>query len=305
MSLTLGRIVAAGAFAGLFALGLVSASAAGSMFSGFENFEAVSVWPGPGVSLLWLGVLLGAGSTLDRVDFEDSLGNVLSGFPQASARMAGVVVLTLAGLQVVPFTLSTWTGSSLVQTSTMWRTLPAFVEAEAALYPELGTLVIEPNQEGFDASLERGLGTSLSRTSTLLRGRSTELSAFEEDLARLVATLVRQSAAEPGPLMEQYGIRFIWLKTPAESEAALAIAQRPELVGASSAEAGQLWQVPEVSPGFTTSAVSSDGPHQHLFWVVFALGVLLAVPTERRSRPGSRRADDALPSLGEETSDND
>jgi len=305
MSLAVGRIVAAGAFAGLFALGLVSASAAGSMFSGFENFEAVSVWPGPGVSLLWLGVLLGAGSTLDRVDFEDSLGNALSGFPQASARIAGVVVLTLAGLQVVPFVLSTWNGSSLVQTSTVWRTLPAFVEAEAATYPNLGTLVMEPNRDGFDVSLERGSGASLSRTSTLVRGRSTELTAFEEDLARLVATLVRQTAAEPGPLLEQYGIRFIWLKAPAESEAALVIAQRPDLVGASSAEAGQLWQVPEVSPGVTTIPARVDGLHQHVLWVVFALGVLLAVPTERRSRSGSRRADDALPSLGEETSDND
>jgi hypothetical protein len=305
MSLTVGRVVAAGAFAGLFALGLVTAVTAPALFSGYEAFEAVYVWPGTGVSLLWLGVLLGAGATLDRVDFEDTLGNALGGFPQWSARIAGALIITLASVQIIPFAIATWSGNNPLSPSTVWRTLPAFVEAEAAGNPGLGTLIIEQRGESFDVSLERGAGPTLSTTSTLVRGRTTELTKRDEDLARLVAILVRETAAEPGPLLVEYGIGFIWLKAPADSAAALTIAQRPELVRASSQEASGLWQVSSEIASPAGVPVGPTGSNQQLLWVVLGLAALLAVPTERRSRSGRRRSDDALPSLGEETSDDD
>jgi GT2 family glycosyltransferase len=307
VSLTMGRIAAAGAFAGLFTVGLVSAVTAPVLFAGYEGFEGVSVWAGTGVSVLMLGILLGAGSSLDRVDFEDSLGNALGGVSQWSARIAGGTVIALGVLQVTPFALAAWGNQTLVQPSTVSRTLPAFVAAEAATYPALGTLVIEQVEDRFDVSLERGSGDTLSTTSTLVRARSTEVSPRDEDLARLAAMLIRPTAADPAPLLQEYGIRFIWLKASAESDAAITISQRPELVSASSAEAGQLWQVPLVNPA---TLAGSDAPAkasgtERLFWIVLALSALLAVPTERRSRSGSQRMDDPLPSLGEETSDND
>jgi GT2 family glycosyltransferase len=308
LSLTLGRIQAAGTFAGLFSLGLVTAVSAPALFAGYEGFQAVSVWAGTGVSLLVLGVLLGAGSTLDRVEFEDSLGNPTNGLAQWSARIAGAVVITVGTLQIVPFSLATWSGETLVQSTEVTRSLPAFVAAEAVANPNIGTLVIEQVGEAFDVTLERGAGPTLSSTSTLLRARSTDITPRDEDLARLVAALVRPTAAEPGPLLQAYGIRFIWLKAPATSEAALTISQLSEVVSASSAEAGQLWQVPSVNPAKPSSSERlgvAGGLLQQLFWLMLGVGALLAIPTERRSRAGARRADDALPSLGEETSDND
>jgi hypothetical protein len=303
LSLALGRTMSGATFAVLFALGLLTAVTAPVLFSGYEGFEAVTVWPGTGVSLLMLGVVLGAGSTLDRVDFEDTLGNALGGAPQWLARVAGIVVISFAALQIAPFVYATWSGTVAVQANSEARTLPAFVAAEAAGNPQIGTLVIEATTEGFDVSLERGAGPVLNSTSTLVRARSTEVSERDEDLARLVAALVKPSSADPAPLLQEYGIRFIWLKTGADSEAALTLAQRPELVSASSAEAGQLWQVPDVTAPVGTSQPDPAGIGYQAFWVFVALASLLAIPTERRSRSGSRRIDDALPSLGEETSD--
>jgi hypothetical protein len=287
----------------LFGLGLLTSVSAPALFAGFEGFEAVYVWPGTGVSLLTLGVVLGAGSTLDRVEFEDALGNALGGAPQWLARVAGVIVVTVGALQIGPFVSASWLGLSAVQANSEARTLPAFVAAEAAGNPQIGTLVIGATAEGFDVSLERGAGPTLNSTSTLVRARSTEVSERDEDLARLVAALVRPSSADPAPLLQEYGIRFIWLKTAPDSDAALTLAQRPELVSASSAEAGQLWQVPDVTGPNASGPGEASNAYQELFWIVVALALLLAIPTERRSRSGSRKIDDALPSLGEDTSD--
>jgi GT2 family glycosyltransferase len=303
LSLALGKTMSGATFALLFALGLLTAVTAPVLFAGYEGFDAASVWPGTGVSLLILGVVLGAGATLDRVDFEDALGNALGGAPPWLARTAGVVVIAFAALQIAPFVYATWSGNVPVQANSEARTLPAFVAAEAANNPQVGTLVIQATPEGFDVSLERGAGAVLNSTSTLVRARSTEVSKRDEDLARLVAALVRPSSADPAPLLQEYGIRFIWLKTSAESEAALTLAQRPELVAASSAAAGQLWQVPDVTAPVLSPVDSENGWGQGSFWFFGVIASLLAIPTERRSRSGSRRIDDALPSLGEETSD--
>lgn len=302
-SLPLGRIVAAAAFAALFALGLLTAVTAPVLFSGYEGFEQVRVWPGTGVSVMVLGVLLGAGATLDRVDFEDALGNTLNKAPHWLTRAGAAALATTVVTVAIPFALSAWSGATLVQSATAPRTLPALVAAEAATNPRIGTLVIAETQDGFDVSLERGSGQTLMDSSTLVRARSTELSQRDEDLARAVASLVRSSAADPTEVLQEYGIRFIWLKADAASPAALMLAQRPELTSASSAEAGQLWQTSVSLPAVAPKPVESG--NQALFWLVTALAVLFAIPTERRSRGGQGRTDDALPTLGEETSDDD
>jgi GT2 family glycosyltransferase len=303
ISLTLGRIVAAATFAGLFVLGLLTATISGGMFSGYENFETVFVWPGAGVSLLTLGILVGAGATLDHTDFTDSLGNALSGVGPWLTRIAGLSVGAVALVGMMPFAVQTWLNQTPVQASPVARTLPAFVAAEAALNPLVGTLIIEQTDDGFRATIERGSGVTLTSTSTLVRGRSVGLTPRDEDIARLVATLVRPTAADPSETLQRYGIRFIVLDAPADSDAALTLAKRPELVAASAADDAQLWQVPDVVVAGPVDQVSPRSGTEQLFWGVLLIVGLLAVPTERRSRSGSRPHDDALPSLGEETAD--
>jgi hypothetical protein len=302
LSLAVGRALAGATFAGLVVLGLLTASASTALFSGYEGFEPVAVWAGSGVSVLYLGLVLGAGATLDHVDFEDSLGNALSGLGPWLARFATIALALTSALQVAPFVVATWSGSTAVAPSATGRALPAFVAAEAATNPAIGTLVITELGEDFHVVLERGAGPTLTSSSSLVRARGTEITPRDEDLARLVGALVRPSAADATELLQAYGIRFILLEAPVDSEAALTLAQHPELVGASSTGAQALWQVPGVTVAPPSSASQSPGP-PGLLWLVLIVATIFALPTERRAKASTRARDDALPSLGEETSD--
>jgi GT2 family glycosyltransferase len=303
VSLALGQARTSAIFGVVSASGLVAATLAPALFSGFQGADAVIVWPGVAVGVLLLGLILGAASTLDRVEFQDSLGNSLRGFGPVIARTAGaaVVVVTLVapGLMAV----QAWSGNVSVQAVSAPRTMPAFVAAEAAQSPQVGTLVIEATEDAYLVTLERGAGVTLMESSTLLRGRDTQLTERDEDVARLAAMLVRPSSANPAPLFEKYGISFVLLRDASDSEAALTLAKRPELISASSVGSGQLWQVRDPVPVVSSLEPSGAGLAGQWFLGLLAVATILAVPTERRSRGSSRPIDDAVANLGEETSD--
>lgn len=303
ISLVLGRPGAGGAFATLFSLGLITALGAPGLFMGYEDFSEAFVWPGTGISLMVFGLLLGAGATLDKTDFHDSIGNAIQGAPQWLTRVSAVVVVFAVVLPLIPQAVVTWSGNSAVQPATTWRTLPAFVAAEALDQPLVGTLIIVETPDGYQVTLERGAGRELSLESSLIRGRTPEVSERDTDLATLAAGLIRLSAFDPKELLQKYGIRFIVLQAPEDSPAVLALANRPELVSASSGEAGQLWQAPDVVVSHATPTSGSLGTPTQLALGLLALVGLLAIPTERRAKPGPRVMDDALPALGEDTAD--
>jgi hypothetical protein len=303
VSLALGNTSASASFAGLFALGIITATTAPVLFSGYEGHEAVFVWPGTGVSLLMLGILIGAGSGLDRVVFHDALGNSLSGAAQWWARSTTALVLVATLVAPVAVGFQVWGDEAAVSPAKAARTLPAFVAAEAALNPAVGTLVIEPGEDIYHVSLHRGSGETLSRTSTLVRGRASTTTGSDEDLARLAAMLIRPSSAEPLSTLQAYGIRFVLLRSDSDSEAALALSRQPGLLSASSLEAGQLWQAPEVTVDQSGGTVSAVGGWNQLFLVLLGIVLVLAVPTERRAKASPNRLDDAIPVLGKETSD--
>jgi GT2 family glycosyltransferase len=303
LSLALGHARTSLVFGLLSSMGLIAATVAPALFSGFEGSEAVFVWPGVAAGVLLLGLLVGAGVVLDRVEFHDSLGNSLSGFGPVAARIAGSALVVSALVAPSLVAIQAWTGNVSVQPVAAPRTLPAFVAAEAAQSPQVGTVVITALDDSYLVTLERGAGATLMESSTLLRGRDTTLLERDEDLARLAAMLVRPSAANPLPLFEKYGVSFVLLRDRADSEAALTLAQRPELVSASSVESGQLWQVKEPIASITVPETSGAGLAGQWFLGLVAIATILAIPTERRSRGTSRPIDDAVPTLGEETSD--
>lgn len=317
LSLSLGVLVALGALGSLalgqartsltlgvlVGTGLVSATIAPELFSGFEGSTAVFVWPGVAVGVITLGLLVGAASVLDRVDFHDSLGNPAQGAGPLVARVAGSAVVALSLIAPGLVAVAAWSGTIAVQAAPAPRTMPAFVAAEAAQSPQVGTLVIQATEGSYLVTVERGSGHTLMESSTLVRGRDTSLLERDEDMARLAAMLVRPSAANPLPVFEEYGISFVLLRDSPDSVAALTLAQRPELVSASSAKSGQLWQV-EVPKDIPDSAEpSSPGLAGTWFLGLLAFATILAIPTERRSRGTTRPIDDAVPTLGEETSD--
>jgi hypothetical protein len=302
-SLALGQARASLVFGLLVAMGLVAATVAPSLFSGFQGADVVFVWPGVAVGVIVLGSLVGAGSVLDRVDFHDSLGNALRGFGPGAARSAGVALVITGFVAPGLMAVQAWSGNISVQPVSAPRTLPAFVAAEAAQSPQVGTIVITATEDAYLVTLERGAGVTLMESSTLLRGRDTALLERDEDLARLAAILVRPSAADPAPLLEKYGISFVLLRDSVDSEAALTLAQRPELVSASSVDSGQLWQVKDPVPAIAAPQPAEVGLAGQWFLGLLTVATILAVPTERRSRGTSRPIDDAVPTLGEETSD--
>ncbi len=303
LSLAVGRPITSMTFGVLSATGLVALTIAPVLFSGFDGAERVFVWPGAAAGVLLLGLLVGASSALDRVEFEDSLGNAIHGFTSVATRFVGALLVVLALVAPGIMAVWAWSGMTAVSPSSAARTLPAFVAAEAAQSPQVGTLVIEATGDSYLVTLERGSGETLLETSTLVRGRDIALREREEDLARLAAMLVRPSAAKPTPLFEKYGISFVLLRDAPDSEAALTLAQRPELVSASSVESGQLWQVDAERRSIQEPETSEPGGASQWFLALLAVVAILAIPTEKRSRGTTRPLDDALPALGEETSD--
>ena len=287
----------------LSASGFLSATIAPSLFSGFEGFSELFVWPGTSVGILLLGILVGAFAVLDRVDFYDTLGNRLPGLGPVAARVAGGAVIALTLVAPGVMAVNAWSGGTSVQTASAPRTLPAFVAAEASQSPQIGTLVMTRSEDSYLVTLERGAGATLMESSTLLRGRETALSDRDEDIARLAATLIRPSAANPSTLLDKYGVAFVLLRDDADSVAALALAQQPELVSASSSESGQLWQVRGAAPVSVTEEPESTGMLVPWFLGLVSVSAILAIPTERRARGVGRPVDDAVPALGEETAD--
>ena len=304
-SLSVARPIVGVSFALLGSLGLLTATAASAMFSGYQGSHAVFVWQGSAVSLMTLGVLVGVGGTLDRTRFTDGLGKPARGVGQAITRVAGfaVVICSLVAPGVIGWAV--WNGHALVQPMASSRTLPAIVAAEAINSPSAGTLIIEPAGEGYLVTLERGAGQTLLSTSSLVTGRSTTLTDRDEDLSRLGAMLVRPSAADPTELFSQYEIRFILVKEPPSGEASLNLSLRPELVSASSGESGQLWMVSDTV--VIDDALEHPGPTglQRLFLALLAVVLIVSIPTDRLSRGTSASRHEALPTLGEDTSDDD
>jgi len=88
-----------------------------------------------------------------------------------------------------------------------------------------------------------------------------------------------------------------------DSEAALSLSRQVGLVRASSSEALQLWQVPGVSVEDEVSESPPRGGWGDLFLILLAIVSVLGVPTQRLARASTERVDDAVPMLGEETSD--
>ena len=95
----------------------------------------------------------------------------------------------------------------------------------------------------------------------------------------------------------------MFLQDASDSEAALSLSRQPGLVSASTVGQGQLWQAQEVTVPEASDQTTSLNLWNQLFLIAVAMVAIFAIPTERRARATSDIRDDALPTLGEETSD--
>jgi hypothetical protein len=272
-------------------LGLVTAVASTRLDLASDGAHLVSPWPGAGLSLYWIGLVGAAVVALDAL---------------GSARtVVGIAVLLTATAAAGPLIAAPALGHSVVAKSD-GRLLPALATAEALAHPGIGTLVLDPQQDGSVAAvIDRGLGTTLDETSTLWSTRrSVDDSA--NALAVLAGNLSSRSGFDPSHDLATFRVEFVLL--PTADGAASAVRQRvAEGLDATSAltpvgdtEVGRLWRVAsDTTPPAAVQPITRAATGILIVQaLVIALALLLAIPTGRRRRVVTETA-----ALGEDPAD--
>jgi GT2 family glycosyltransferase len=270
-------------------LGLATAIASTRISLDAIGADPVVLWAGPGLSLYWLGLICAAVIGL----------HALKRFSVAPGILAATTVIVVA----VPLVASTLLGSSAIQT-TDGRLLPAFVTAEAASTPRVGTLILTPQPDGgLETAVVNGTGVTLDDQSTLASTNRDE--ARDAELAELVGNLASLSGTDSTPRLAELGVEFVLLApAPDDAEPALvttttrstaAFDANASLTTVGKTFAGTLWQItgteslsslPQPVPtniGTPTGVLILVGQG-----VVFLLMLLLALPAGRLQPHGTR-----------------
>jgi GT2 family glycosyltransferase len=245
------------------------------------------VWPGNGLSLFWLGLIGAAVVTLEL------LGRSVV-YP---ALLVAVTTLALAG----PLLAAPTSGDSAIQPST-GRMLPAFVSAEAATDPTLGTLVLTAQPDGsLGATLQRGEGTTLDAQSTLASTNPRPTDA-QKRLATLAGNLASESGFDAPAEMQKLQIGFV-LAPPATTDEGVQTRKRAtealdgnaSLTAIGETATGFLWRYSDLKPGHAPGGPGPLGSPLGIIVtltqsIVLVAALLLAVPTggRRRRRSTSR-----------------
>jgi hypothetical protein len=308
--LVLVAVVAALAVAGLFSahpvraqlalfialLGLASAAATVGLRVAFEGQTAVALWPGAGLSLASLGLIVAASTGM----------TVLRRFSYFPAIAGTVAVVLLA----VPLVGALLLGTGKVAAST-GRTLPAYVVATAASTPRVGTIVITPQPDGgIAAVLVRGHGMTLDQSSTLIN-TSVGTGEGQRELALLAGDLSSTGGAQTETRLQQFGIGYVLLAPAATGDATDASADatnattrvrasldaNPTLTPIGETDVGLLWSYPNVSTAEADllTPESATQPWRTIILSVQALVIILtllvAIPTGPPRVEGRRRED--------------
>lgn len=299
-------------------LGIVTAVFASGFYVSFNGGEPVAVWPGNGLSLAWLGLMVAAGtgaSILRRFSF----------YP-AVAGIAAVALLALPALAASSL------GNSKVVAGN-GQTLPAYVVAQAAIDPQVGTLVLTPQPDGgLGAVLVRGTGMTLEGTSTFVT-TGAGFAPQEQILANTVSNLASVSGNDSTEELKSLGISFVVL-TPSLAEVGEKVSPQAQSMSArvkatldanagveivGKTDAGLLWRFPGYDPAAMTPLQSAlpIEPWRILIASVQALVIiltlLLAIPTgavmpdarPKRYLPGLIESDDELANIDPLAGDQD
>lgn len=271
------------------ALGLLTAFGAAGIAVSMSGTSPVALWPGTAVSVAWIGIVGGAVLTLDTVVTPRALRAAA-----ASLAVAGVVVAAAPALT-----------AQVRDAATVGRgeisTLPAFIAAEGAGSPGLGTIVLTPRNDGVGAEIVWGGSATLGGQSTLVSARA-DLSDADRELGQVAADLASDSATDVVAQLSGHGIGFVLVASPPADETAgartIRLAAETALDGRDGLDVvgvtdkGELWRV---SAGVEPRADAPAGAaaSSRAAWtgiaVVFAIALLLALPT-RGSRSAARSA---------------
>lgn len=273
---------------GVVLLGAMTAVAAVHVAVRFDGSQALTVWPGAGLSLAWWGIVGAAALTLDQWgQLESRRFRARSAGPITAA--AAVVVVALVAIVAAPALSAPVRGTAALQNGPT-ATLPAYVAAEGGAGSQPGTLVLRPHADGFLAvEVVWGGSATPGAASTLLQ-TATRVDASADALAHTAADLISASATDAVAGLGQQGIGFILLipdlgvdgePTALTLTARASLDQRRDLDAFGATERGELWRV--------TASVSARPEQPSVLGsalglaqlVVIAIALLLAIPTGR------------------------
>ncbi len=271
-------------------VGFLTAVAATHLQFAALGTQPVTVWPGAGLSLFWLGLSAAAIVGLD------ALGRATGTW----AVLAGVATMVLA----LPLLAAMAIGTAAVQ-PTAGRILPALVTAEASTHPSAGTLTIaSEGRAGIAVSLQRGAGATLDDQSTL-NGQTTlhrtvsqadqlrTIGADQRRLATLAGNLASRSGYDVQKDLSDLDIRFVIVAPGSDQDdtylrVVKSLASNELFTPVASTTDGLLWRY----VGDTATVAGHPGNDDTVtgrftligLALVFGITVLLAIPVGGRWR---------------------
>ncbi len=261
----------------LVVLGVATALAASRVAVAVDaDGQVVHGWPGPGVSLMTLGLLLAVATAAD------GLREALSRHPFGLRHLAAGLVATLAAAGVVAAGVA-WVLS--VRADQLLAAAPdspvPAISTQVAESPDRGrTLVLSPAAAGVTAELWRSNGPQLQHTSTLAAARritdlpgAVDADRAAADLAGIVAEIVAGRATDAGERLASHAIAVVLVPPGAPPALLATLEATPGLARVAETGAGTAWRV------------ATDG-REGAAWTVarlrLALGdVVTAVPAGR------------------------
>ena len=264
-------------------LGFVTAVVSAHLELSHAGSATVSIWPGSGLSVYWLGLVGAAVVALEALASSVVLPALLA-ILGSVALAAPLVVAPLLG------------ASAVIETN--GRMLPAFITAQSVTRPTIGTLELTAQSDGsLAAAVHRGAGTSLDETSTFA---ATSVDEVDADIALLAGNLAARSGFDPTETLDSAGISFILIPEAAPGAAATARTRAADALDSNErftaigeTAFGSLWRY----TGDVTDVVEQPAPAVQLIimGVVFGAAALLAIPTATRRRPVAASSGDENP----------
>ena len=276
-------------------LGLATAFAAVGVAVSSRSPLPVPLWPGTGLSLAWLGALGGALVTLD------------AGSRPARCGSRGALAATrscVCDRSCSPFPRSPrWPAASRFFTNGPVSTLPAYVAARGRDDPDVGTIVLTPQNAGGVSARDRvgrqrdarRAGHDRLDRARRDRPRTASSPSFAADLVTGAADDVVAELADGDQLRAARAGGRARVRCGAHDapSASTALDQRDALDAVGDTAKGTLWRVTtDVAadrPAAPTSATASPGHRDRCEYIaVAAIALLLALPTAA-SRRAARR----------------
>ena len=272
-------------------LGFVTAVISAHVAVSHVGNAGAVIWAGSGLSLYWLGLAAAAVLALEALASAVALPALLA--------ILGTAVLA------APLVLAPLLGASAVSASS-GRLLPAFVSAEAATNPSVGTVELIAQSDGsFRAALHRGVGTTLDEQSTTVT-TAESLSPAQEQLAELVGNLAAHSGFDDAAAMQELQVGFVVLAdadpgqaADARTRAADALDSNPALIAIGETTSGYLWRFADLTVDASLTDHEDLGARRTVeiiaLGIVFGIALLVAIPTGSRRRPVATRSGDENP----------